>query len=327
MKIESDNSIALYYRGGYCPSMDDSLSYESLFEGARTAAQKAMDDHARGEYDEFALHGGVAFERLAKAVLVSKNPAYLVEMRNGNSDMLLYLCGDLKEKPKNVRTVGATEAIGRLRSMGVLAKDEQLDTLIALRNGTAHTTVGDEAKTLLPALAANVEALMTHLNQPPHAIWGRWTSAIGTAVNQQRNEIQRDVEVRIKQARHLFEDRFKGLPQGVREHAISSELHVTTAAFDYVVEIDGKTLPSSIITPGGACPSCTADTTLLFGMVNRTAGQTQYAPHGITCHVCGLSLHGFDEMAALRDILGPSDEAYEQLRTEGLSAFFGSDTL
>ncbi|WP_190010339.1 hypothetical protein [Streptomyces anulatus] len=201
--------------------MDDSLSFKSFLVGARTAAQKAMDDHGRGEYDEFALHGGVAFERLAKAVLVSKNPAYLAEVRNGNSEMLLYLCGDLKEKPKNgVRTVGAMEAIGRLRSMGVLAKDEQLDTLIALRNGTAHTTVGDEAKTLLPALAANVEALMSHLHQPPSAIWGRWTSAIGAAVNKQRNEIQRDVDVRIKQARHLFEDRFKGLPNVAKEQVL-----------------------------------------------------------------------------------------------------------
>ncbi|MGW4516417.1 hypothetical protein ACWEO4_31515 [Streptomyces sp. NPDC004393] len=95
--------------------MDDSLSFESFFEGAKKAAHRAMDDHGRTEYDEFALHGGVAFERLAKAVLVSKNPTYLVEMRTGNSDMLLHLGGDLDLEGKKVRTVGAKEAIERLR--------------------------------------------------------------------------------------------------------------------------------------------------------------------------------------------------------------------
>ena len=81
----------------------------------RHAAQKAMDDHARGECDEFALHGGVACERLAKAVLVSRNPAYLVEIRLGNSDMLLYLCGDPELKADKVRKVDASKAIKRLR--------------------------------------------------------------------------------------------------------------------------------------------------------------------------------------------------------------------
>ncbi|MEV0122659.1 integrase [Streptomyces sp. NPDC050703] len=71
--------------------MDDALSFESFLEGAKKAAHRAMDDHGRGEYDEFALHGGVAVEKLAKAVLVSMNPVYLLEMRNGNPDMLLYL--------------------------------------------------------------------------------------------------------------------------------------------------------------------------------------------------------------------------------------------
>ncbi|MET7351559.1 hypothetical protein [Streptomyces mirabilis] len=62
--------------------MDESLSFESLFEGAKKAAHRAMDDHGRSEYDEFALHGGVAVERLAKAVLVSKNPVYLLDTRH-----------------------------------------------------------------------------------------------------------------------------------------------------------------------------------------------------------------------------------------------------
>ncbi len=55
--------------------MDASLTFESFLEGAKKAAHKAMDDHGRGEYDEFAaLHACVAIERLAKAVLGLEEP-------------------------------------------------------------------------------------------------------------------------------------------------------------------------------------------------------------------------------------------------------------
>lgn len=278
--------------------MDDSLSFESFLVGARTAAQKAMDDHARGEYDEFALHGGVAFERLVKAVLVSKNPAYLVEMRNGNSDMLLYLCGDLKEKPKNgVRTVGAMEAIGRLRSMGVLAKDEQLDTLIALRNGTAHTTVGDEAKTLLPALAANVEALMRHLHQPSGAIWGRWTSAIGAAVNKQRNEIQRDVDVRIKQARHLFEDRFKGLPNVAKEQVLKVRPSDVGFSLQSLSATDADEQLQAVFV-ASTCPACGGQARLRLEPVHASPTGVGLTPDWLGCPLCNLKLNSPEEIAA-----------------------------
>ncbi|MGN5637076.1 hypothetical protein [Streptomyces sp. AC154] len=269
--------------------MDDALSFESLLSKARHAAQKAMDDHARGEYDEFALHGGVAFERLAKAVLASKNPAYLVEMRNGNSDLRLYLCGDLALKADKVRTVGASEAIKRLRRMQVLPEDAQLDQLIDLRNGTAHTTIGDQAKVLLPTLAENVESLLKHLGQPLGAFWGRWTSAVHVAVDKERDEIQRDVEIRIKQARHLFEDRFKGLPDGAKER-ILQEPHrgegvmigpITVKNGDKILFIVGS-VPS---------PACDGKASMTLTPATQPDTTADMAMDSFQCHLCGLELN------------------------------------
>ncbi|MGW0496946.1 hypothetical protein ACWD0Z_16345 [Streptomyces sp. NPDC003007] len=174
--------------------MDDSLSFESFFEGAKKAAQKAMEDHGRGEYDEFALHAGVAIERLAKAVLVMRNPLYLVEMRNGNADLLLHFGGDLELDTAKVRTVGAKEALQRLRRMGVLPSDSQLDLLIELRNGTAHTTVRDEAKMLLPTLAETTAILLTAVGTSFRVFWGRWSRAVIVAVDKQLDDIRRDVD-------------------------------------------------------------------------------------------------------------------------------------
>lgn len=281
--------------------MDASLSFESFFEGAKKAAHRAMDDHGRAEYDEFALHGGVAFERLAKAVLVSKNPTYLVEMRNGNSDMLLHLGGDLDLEVKKVRTVGAREAIERLRRLGVLPKDSQLDQLIDLRNGTAHTAVGDEAKTLLPALAENVETLLKHLRQPVTAFWGRWSSAVHVAVDKERDEIQRDVEIRIKQARHLFEDKFSGMPDDIKELVLSAP---TAEEGKYWLG-DMTVLNGSDVLMASSrvkCPACTGVAMMTLVPTDRTGPRAALVPDGFICHLCGLNLQGREEMAACKEL-------------------------
>jgi len=62
------------------------------------------------------MNAGITIERLAKAALMRRNPALLVEMK-GSTEMLLYLTG-MKEARK-VRTIGMTEAINRLRQGGV----------------------------------------------------------------------------------------------------------------------------------------------------------------------------------------------------------------
>ncbi|MEV7952080.1 hypothetical protein AB0O74_34580 [Streptomyces rubiginosohelvolus] len=110
--------------------MNGSLSCESFYQGAKKAAHKAMDDHGRMEYDEFALHAGVAVEKLSKASLAAKNPLYIAEVRQSNVDVIMHLGGHVQLEEKKVRTVGATDAINRLRKIGVLKKvDPDLDLL------------------------------------------------------------------------------------------------------------------------------------------------------------------------------------------------------
>ncbi|OIJ68467.1 hypothetical protein [Streptomyces mangrovisoli] len=279
--------------------MDDSLSFESFFDGARRAAQKAMEDHGRGEFDEFALHAGVAVERLAKAVLVMRNPLYLVEMRNGNADLLLYFGGDLELDAAKVRTVGAKEALGRLRRMGVLQPDAQLDLLIELRNGTAHTSVGDQARTLLPTLAETTTILLTALGTRFEVFWGRWSRAVVTAVDTQLDEIRRDVEIRIDQARHLFEDRFKDLPEGTMAHVRTASEPDVASPEPVVAAMWLDELPT-----GGFyfhlatvdCPACKGPATarILPSPAHNIPGTADM----LHCGLCHLNLTGQDEVKA-----------------------------
>ncbi|MFF3208423.1 hypothetical protein [Streptomyces sp. NPDC002962] len=273
--------------------MDDSLSFESFLAGAGKAAYKAMEDHGRGEYDEFALHGGVAVERLAKAVLVKRNPLYLLEMRNGNADMLLYLGGDLEMEAERVRTVGANEALKRLRRMGVLPSDLQLDLLIELRNGTAHTTVGDEAKTLLPTLAETIAILLKAVSMSAEQFWGRWISAVNVAVDKQRDALQRDVEIRIKQARHLFDDRFKGLPDGAKERALAEPFDGPTA-----VAVTGSDESLIALISTLACPACGGEAHIRVTPIRSTATGAEVTVDLLDCPLCGLKLTGPEEINA-----------------------------
>ncbi|KUN55477.1 hypothetical protein AQJ46_49475 [Streptomyces canus] len=256
-----------------------------------------MDDHGRGEYDEFALHGGVAVERLGKAALVAKNPVYLLEMRNGNPDMLLYLGGHLEMSMDKVRTVGAKDTIKRVRTLGLLPPDSQLDLLIELRNGTAHTAVGDQARVLLPALAENVTALLKDIGLSVEDFWGRWTSAVNVAVDKQRSETERDVEIRIRQARHRFDDRFAGLPEGTKEKVLEEPRPAIGGLVMGPISITvGEDLLAMIASM--PCPACGGKAQVKLAPINPSSTGADLIPESLRCHLCTLELNSPEEMRA-----------------------------
>lgn len=290
------NSIAPHYSSGYRPAMDDFLSFASFLEGAKKAAHRAMDEHGRSEYDNFALQGGVAIEKLAKAVLVSMNPVYLLEMRNGNPDMLLYLGGHLELGEEKVRTVGAKDAIKRLRTLGILPPDPQLDMLIELRNGTAHTSTGDRAKALLPALVESSWALLKKVGIDIGDFWERWSGAVIIAVDQQRSQVERDVEIRIRQAWHRFDDRFAGLPESARERALAEP-----SSAPYPFDISPFRAPTEshyYILATVGCPCCSG-TAMLKVLPSR---DIKLGPRllmdALHCPLCLLSLESPAEVRA-----------------------------
>lgn len=280
--------------------MNDSLSSESFFQGAKKAAHRAMDDHGRPEYDEFALHAGVAVEKLAKAVLVSKNPVYIAEIRNNSADMVLHVGGHLQLDEERVRTVGASEAIKRLQKIGVLQKDSQLDLLIEMRNGAAHTSPDSIlAKGMISPLARTIGTLLNDLGKPLDEFWERWTNAVKNAVNEQEDQVFRDVQLRITQARHAFEDRFVGLPAEVKEGALKAPQPRKEEWFAKPMEIrDGDMLV--LKTSGGDCPACGGQGLLTFEPVRHTATETTFTANGFGCYLCNFEVSGPDEMAALR---------------------------
>ena len=137
-----------------------------LLPGARKFARSALDAHATGDDEVFLLHAGVSIERLAKATLAHRNPFLLLEMR-GSEDALFQFAGI--EEGKKVRTIGAGQAIARLRRVDILPpKDTELDELIELRNGVAHLAGDhDSAFDALTVFARTSNQLLHSMQEVP----------------------------------------------------------------------------------------------------------------------------------------------------------------
>jgi hypothetical protein len=283
--------------------MDESLSFGSFLETAKKAAERAMNDHGRREYDEFALHAGVAVERLAKAVLVKLNPVFLVEMRNGNTDMLLLFGGaDVEVEKSKVRTVGAKDAIQRLRRIDILSKDDQLDLLIELRNGTAHTAGDDSAKSLLVVLARTVSKLLAYLGSDASEFWGSWTKTVSVAMNEHQSQLLRDLQVQIDQARHAFEDRFEGLPDGAMERALEAPHSAQGEWIESLrVMVRGET---KLLTHRANCPACEGRGALTYEPTMSSDTNTTFVPTGFSCFLCSFEVHGAEGLEATRQLVG-----------------------
>ncbi|GGS45434.1 hypothetical protein GCM10010270_14150 [Streptomyces violaceus] len=119
------------------------------------------------------------------------------------------------------------------------------------------------------------------------------------AVNEQEDQVFRDVQLRIAQARHAFEDRFVGFPPELKESALKAPQPRKEEWFAKPMEVmDGDVLV--LKASGGDCPACGGQGLLTFEPVRYTATETMFSPNGFGCYLCTFEASGRDEMAAVR---------------------------
>lgn len=284
--------------------MDDALTYESLFKGANKFAHLALQTHRDGDEEVFVLHAGVSIERLLKATLAHTNPVLLMETGALKDDRALLHFAGVRLFSEKVRTVSASQALTRVRAAAWLPKNAELDELIELRNGVAHLgPTKSQSEDVLVTFASTTNQLLTHLGVEPGEYWADWARTIEISLNEQLETVERDVQRRIEQARHRFEDRFEGLPEEIKERALRAELAHDPAYHRRVLHLASD--ENRVVTiPGGDCPACTGTIVLILIETERTTTQTKFVPKGIACRLCDLELYGFEEMAALRQLIG-----------------------
>ncbi|MES4891414.1 hypothetical protein [Streptomyces sp. NPDC096012] len=276
--------------------MDESLSFENLFAGAKKFAGLALQAHRDGDDEVFVLHTGVSIERLMKAALAKTNPVLLMETGAIKDDRTLLHFAGLRPYGERIRTVSASAALARIRSAGWLLKDPALDDLIELRNGVVHlgATEADSADALA-TFGRTTNALLTHLGLDIADYWGAWKSVIEISLNDQLERTERDVKRLIEQARHRYTERIHMLPapavQVIREDARLGGLP------GYPTEEEGPILFGRV-----TCPACENPHAIVMlvarrlGDASRAERRAAYAGYG--CSLCWLPLATIEQLGA-----------------------------
>ncbi|MEU0615783.1 hypothetical protein ACWDLL_14085 [Streptomyces griseoincarnatus] len=291
--------------------MDDSLSFDSLFRGARKFARSALEAHGAEDEEVFLLHAGVSVERLAKAALVKKSPFLLMEMK-GKDDTLYHLTG--VRQASKLRTVGASQAIARLRDMAVLAqKDPDLDELIELRNGVAHLMASvDDGFDGLTVFCRVTNQLLDHLTQDQGLYWGSWSTLVGITLSDAHERVERDVARRIEHARRLLKKRFEDLPQEALDSYVATRPHLT-----YGIQIS-KNNPLTVFVPW-SCPACDHPGVITAGapFLVRRGQPGKSIADSFLCFVCQFTLKAHEiEAAGIPRAVPLVDQAGERLLTD-----------
>ncbi|MFI0939133.1 hypothetical protein [Streptomyces sp. NPDC021020] len=276
--------------------MDDSLSYEALFEGAKKFALSAWSAHNQdtSHFEIFLLHAGVSIERLAKAALARQSPVLLMET-NAKEDLLLFFAGAISSVEKGrIRTVSASGAIARLRKLAVLQqKDTALDDLIELRNGVAHLSAS-VAEDFDPAatFARTTVELLGYLQEDPLEYWGRMAPLADVVLSKSRSEIERRVSLQIASARHRFEERFDGLQADAMDTYRASATTVGPALHQAGDE--------AYLSQSHRCPACASPASVDAKLVlnHEPSEEILFEVVALGCEHCHLILEGREELEA-----------------------------
>lgn len=275
--------------------MSDILSHQSLYFGARKFAHSAMDAHSRHDEEVFLLHAGVSIERLAKAALSQRSPFLLMEMK-GKEDTLLHLAG--VQETQKIRTVGAAQALARLRTMGAIPKhDADLDELIELRNGIAHldASLGGPFDGLTVFVRTS-NSLLDQLGHAKDDYWGSWLGIIEITASEALAVVEREVGRRMEQARYRLGSRLHGVPETavsiIYENANAPQEGVSGYGLRMMCGLYSFQSPQE-------CPACKCTGRLIVNLPIIGTGPAEGAPNrGFHCPLCYFNAAGEDELAA-----------------------------
>jgi hypothetical protein len=271
--------------------MADPLSRDAFYQSARDCAQRALQAHHARESHRVALEAGTTLEHLAKACLVRRSPALLIELGKGEGSFGSLL--RLLEIPEGVslrelRTVSLRGALDRMRTfVKAGASEKDIKTLIDMRDGTVHAALDYEVEErLLVAFVKHADALLADLEEHRDDFWTAYRPVVDALLKDAGNKVAHEVEVMLEAARANFHRRFGHEPEEILE------------VFRRMAEIEdrGDDQVSAV------CPACESPGTvtgfaevvweprLSEGQAIGMDGTVWLVPQEFECHVCGLLL-------------------------------------
>jgi hypothetical protein len=217
---------AVHHDLGYGQDVAVDLSPEAFYESARSFAGTALRAHHARDHRRVALDAGTALEHLLKACLVSRSPALLVELKptKTNYYSLLRLLNIPEGGPlSRVRTISLRDALLRMRAFVTpTASEDDLETVVGMRDGTVHAALSDEVETrLLAVFAQFTNQLLDDLGRDRAEFrdrmrfWGDQLVVVDALLADARNKVTHDVEVKLAQARTYFAREYGEGPRAI----------------------------------------------------------------------------------------------------------------
>lgn len=284
---------------------------------ASSFAQNALRAHHRQDYARVALEAGTALEHLLKACLAKRSPALLADLKGEASypSLLQLLRIPAAGPPGQVRTVGLRDALKRVKTLvKSTASDDDLQTLISLRDGTVHAALNDKVEErLLVAFVTHADALLMDLVHPRDEFWGPdFLPVVDALLADASDKVAHSVKVKLANARANFQREWgNASPQILR--AIRK---MAKGELDEPEQEPAK------------CPAC-ASTGVATGDhdVEWETGQDEdhipymhgtvwFIPWAFRCHVCGLRLISEAELVAAHMEIRRKIEGADPLKYE-----------
>src|SRR5262249_28270246 len=189
------------------------LTAEAFYESARDFAATALQAHHETEYRRVTLNAGTALEHLLKACLASRSPALLTEFKNEANFFSLLRLLDMPagRPPGQVRTVSLRDALTRVKTFVTTssASEDDLLTLVGMRDGTVHAALDDEVEErLVVAFVHHTDALLADLRRDRAVFWGGQLSVVDALLAEAGSKVAHDVAVKLAAARAYFAERY-----------------------------------------------------------------------------------------------------------------------
>lgn len=263
-----------------------------LYHSGRRWALAALDTYiAGGENLDFAIHHmAVAVEHLAKAYLCTLSDTLIADDRASFNDLLILAGhGDKISKSRaDARTVSGAGAIRRVAKLrGKAVTGEELADLRSGRDRLAHLGEGVDAsrrRSVLSEAVSFVNDLLPDiqppqsqlLNVPKAPFWDRHEQLVAELAQEAIDEARLRYEAKLRQARSVYERRFKIFSDSERDAAIAALI--------------AKPVITRWAMVGPArCPACGNEGTLSGRDFSEDFG-SWFAPRHFGCRACDLAL-------------------------------------
>jgi hypothetical protein len=280
------------------------LSPYAFYESARGFAQSALRAHHDQEYRTVTLDAGTALEHLIKASLANRSRALLSALKGEANFRSLLRLLDIPEGRLvgQLRTVGLRDALARVKYFvpSSSASENDLQTLIDMRDGTVHAALDDEVEErLLVAFVQYADALLVDLGRDRSEFWGRtFLPVVDALLTDASDKVAHDVAVKLAGARANFRRRYGKEPAEV--------LDLVRRLSEPQVD-EGWQVPAQLRADCPACHSLGVATGYYDvewasheeeGRAAHLTGVVWFLPASFECEVCGLRLRSAELAAA-----------------------------